>query len=119
MNEAIAKADTLIEAMGWIRRFRGKTTVIKLGGSLMDDTAAMHHTLLDIIFMESVGMHPVIVHGGGPSINKAMEAAKIEPVWIKGRRMTDEKTLSIVEQVLAGELNQHLTDEIERLGGEQ
>lgn len=117
MNEAIAKADTLIEAMGWIRRFRGKTTVIKLGGSLMDDAAAMHHTLLDIIFMESVGMRPVIVHGGGPSINKAMEAAKIEPVWIKGRRMTDGKTLAIVEKVLAGELNQHLTDEIERLGG--
>ncbi len=117
MNEAIAKADTLIEAMGWIRKFRGKTTVIKLGGSLMDDTAAMHHILLDIIFMESVGMRPVIVHGGGPSINKAMDAAKIEPVWIKGRRVTDEKTLAIVEKVLAGELNEQLTNEIERLGG--
>lgn len=117
MNEAIAKADTLIEAMGWIRRFRGKTTVIKLGGSLMDDQSAMHHILLDIIFMESVGMRPVIVHGGGPSINKAMDAAKIEPVWIKGRRVTDEKTLDIVAKVLAGELNEHLTNEIERLGG--
>jgi acetylglutamate kinase len=116
-TEAIAKADTLIEAMGWIRRFRGKTTVIKLGGSLIDDATAMHHILLDIIFMESVGMRPVIVHGGGPSINKAMEAAKIEPVWIKGRRVTDEKTLAIVEKVLAGELNEHLTAEIERLGG--
>jgi acetylglutamate kinase len=116
-TEAIAKADTLIEAMGWIRRFRGKTTVIKLGGSLIDDATAMHHILLDIIFMESVGMRPVIVHGGGPSINKAMEAARIEPVWIKGRRVTDEKTLAIVEKVLAGELNEHLTAEIERLGG--
>jgi len=117
VNDAIAKADTLIEAMGWIRRFRGKTTVIKLGGSLMGDPEAMHHALLDIIFMESVGMRPVIVHGGGPSINKAMDEAKIEPVWIKGRRMTDEKTLAIVEQVLAGELNEQLTAEIERLGG--
>jgi acetylglutamate kinase len=117
VNEAIAKADTLIEAMGWIRKFRGKTTVIKLGGSLMDDTTAMHHILLDIIFMESVGMRPVIVHGGGPSINKAMDAAKIEPVWIKGRRVTDDKTLAIVEKVLAGELNEALTNEIERLGG--
>lgn len=117
MNDAIAKADTLIEAMGWIRRFRGKTTVIKLGGSLMGDPEAMHHALLDIIFMESVGMRPVVVHGGGPSINKAMDEAKIEPVWIKGRRMTDEKTLAIVEQVLAGELNEQLTAEIERLGG--
>ncbi len=77
--EAIAKADTLIEAMGWIRRFRGKTTVIKLGGSLMNNPDAMRHTLLDIIFMETVGMRPVVVHGGGPSINKAMEAAAIEP----------------------------------------
>jgi acetylglutamate kinase len=117
VNDAIAKADTLIEAMGWIRRFRGKTTVIKLGGSLMADESAMHHILLDVIFMESVGMRPVIVHGGGPSINKAMDDAKIEPVWIKGRRVTDEKTLAIVEKVLAGELNEHLTSEIERLGG--
>lgn len=116
-KEAIAKADTLIEAMGWIRRFRGKTTVIKLGGSLMGNSDAMRHTLLDIIFMESVGMRPVVVHGGGPSINKAMESAKIEPVWVKGRRMTDASTLEIVENVLAYELNEQLTQEIERFGG--
>ena len=116
-KEAIAKADTLIEAMGWIRRFRGKTTVIKLGGSLMGNSDALRHTLLDIIFMESVGMRPVVVHGGGPSINKAMEAAKIEPVWVKGRRLTDARTLEIVENVLAYELNEQLTQEIERFGG--
>ncbi len=116
-KEAIAKADTLIEAMGWIRRFRGKTTVIKLGGSLMGNSDALRHTLLDIIFMESVGMRPVVVHGGGPSINKAMEAAKIEPVWVKGRRLTDSRTLEIVENVLAYELNEQLTQEVERFGG--
>jgi len=116
-KEAITKADTLIEAMGWIRRFRGKTTVIKLGGSLMGNPDAMRHTLLDIIFMETVGMRPVVVHGGGPSINKAMEAAAIEPVWLKGRRMTDPKTLEIVERVLGYELNEHLANEIEHLGG--
>ncbi len=116
-KEAITKADTLIEAMGWIRRFRGKTTVIKLGGSLMGNSDAMRHTLLDIIFMESVGMRPVVVHGGGPSINKALEAAKIESVWVKGRRMTDASTLEIVENVLAYELNEQLTQEIERFGG--
>ena len=116
-KEAIAKADTLIEAMGWIRRFRGKTTVIKLGGSLMGNSDALRHTLLDIIFMESVGMRPVVVHGGGPSINKAMEAAKIEPVWVKGRRLTDASTLEIVENVLAYELNEQLTQEVERFGG--
>ena len=117
MQDAIAKADTLIEAMGWIRRFRGKTTVIKLGGSLLEDRNAIHHLLLDVIFMETVGMKPVIVHGGGPSINRAMEEAQITPQWIKGRRVTDEPTLKIVEQVLAGEVTQFLTEEIERLGG--
>ena len=103
--------------MGWIRKFRGKTTVIKLGGSLMANPDAMQHTLLDIIFMETVGMRPVVVHGGGPSINRAMEAAAIEPVWVKGRRVTDARTLEIVERTLAYELNEQLTNEIERLGG--
>ena len=117
MQDAIAKADTLIEAMGWIRRFRGKTTVIKLGGSLLEDKEAIQHLLLDVIFMETVGMKPVIVHGGGPSINRAMEQAAITPKWVNGRRVTDEATLAIVEQVLAGEITQYLTDEIERLGG--
>ena len=116
-TQAVQKADVLIEAMGWIRRFRGKTTVIKLGGSLMANPDAMRHTLLDIIFMETVGMRPVVVHGGGPSINKAMEAAAIEPVWVKGRRVTDAKTLDIVEQTLGYELNTFLTEEVERLGG--
>lgn len=117
MQDAIAKADTLIEAMGWIRRFRGKTTVIKLGGSLLEDKEAIQHLLLDVIFMETVGMKPVIVHGGGPSINRAMEQAAITPKWVNGRRVTDEATLAIVEQVLASDITQYLTDEIERLGG--
>ena len=103
--------------MGWIRKFRGKTTVIKLGGSLMANPDAMRHTLLDIIFMETVGMRPVVVHGGGPSINKAMELAAIEPIWVKGRRVSDARTLEIVEHTLGYELNEQLTNEIERLGG--
>lgn len=117
VQDAIAKANTLIEAMGWIRRFRGKTTVIKLGGSLLEAPEAIQHLLLDVIFMETVGMKPVIVHGGGPSINRAMEQAAIKPNWVKGRRVTDAQTLEIVEEVLAGQITQHLTDEIERLGG--
>ena len=117
MDEAISKADTLIEAMGWIRRFRGKTTVIKLGGSLLDDQEAMMHLLLDVIFMESVGMKPVIVHGGGKAINRALAEAGIEPNFVRGRRVTDEATLNVVESVLAGDLNVRLTEEMERLGG--
>jgi len=117
VDEAISKADTLIEAMGWIRRFRGKTTVIKLGGSLLDDQEAMMHLLLDVIFMESVGMKPVIVHGGGKAINRALAEAGIEPNFVRGRRVTDEATLNVVESVLAGDLNVRLTEEMERLGG--
>jgi acetylglutamate kinase len=117
VDEAIGKANTLIEAMGWIRRFRGKTTVIKLGGSLLDDEHALMHILLDVIFMESVGMRPVIVHGGGKAINRALAQAGIEPNFVRGRRVTDPLTLEVVERVLAGELNVFLTEEIERLGG--
>jgi len=117
VEQAIAKADTLIEAMGWIRRFRGKTTVIKLGGSLVDDELALMHILLDVIFMESVGMKPVVVHGGGKAINRALAESGIEPNFIRGRRVTDQATLDVVERVLAGELNVFLTEEIERLGG--
>jgi acetylglutamate kinase len=117
VEQAIAKADVLIEAMGWIRRFRDKTTVIKLGGSLMDDPTAIHHILLDVIFMETVGMRPVIVHGGGAAIDRAMAAANITPKKVLGRRVTDAATLDIVEKTLAGEINESLTEEIERLGG--
>lgn len=117
MQEAIAKADTLIEALGWIRRFRDKVTVIKLGGSFMDDADALQHVLLDIVFMESVGMRPVVVHGGGPAINRAMAEAGIESRFVQGRRYTDDATLAIVERVLAGETNEHIAAEIEKLEG--
>lgn len=117
MQKAIEKADTLIEAMGWIRRFRGKTTVIKLGGSLLEDKEARRHILLDVIFLESVGMRPVIVHGGGKAINEAVREAGIEPQFIRGRRVTDPQTLQIVRKVLAGDLNRQLAQEIEELGG--
>ncbi|MBI2481452.1 MAG: acetylglutamate kinase [Planctomycetia bacterium] len=117
MQEAIAKADTLIEALGWIRRFRDKVTVIKLGGSFMDNADALQHVLLDIVFMVSVGMRPVVVHGGGPAINRAMQEAGIESHFVQGRRYTDDATLAIVERVLAGETNEHIAAEIEKLEG--
>ena len=117
MQEAIEKANTLIEAMGWIRRFRDKITVIKIGGSVLDDEDALRHLLLDIIFMESVGMRPVVVHGGGKRITKAMEAAGIEPRFVQGRRYTDEKTLETVEQELATATCNYLADKLESLGG--
>lgn len=117
MDKAIQKANTLIEALGWIRQFRDKTTVIKIGGSVIDDTEALHHILLDIHFMETVGMRPVIIHGGGKRINAAMAAAGIEPRFVAGRRYTDAKTLEIVEQTLAIETNYYLAEEFEKIGG--
>ena len=117
MQDAIQKADVLIEAMGWIRRFRDKVTVIKLGGSVMEDPEALGHLLLDIVFMETVGMRPIVVHGGGAAITRAMEEANIEPRFIQGRRYTDEATLGIVERVLARELNESLATRIEEFGG--
>ncbi len=102
MQDAIQKADVLIEAMGWIRQFRDKITVIKLGGSVMEDPEALGHLLVDIVFMESVGMRPIVVHGGGAAISRACAEAKIEPRFIHGRRYTDEPTLAIVERILAG-----------------
>lgn len=117
MDEAIQKADVLIEALGWIRRFRDRVTVIKLGGSVMQDESALRHLLVDIVFMETVGMKVVVVHGGGPAINRAMDAAGIVPRFIQGRRYTDEATLKIVEEVLAYETNEHIAKRIEDLGG--
>jgi acetylglutamate kinase len=117
LKDAIAKADTLIEALAWIRRFRDKITVIKLGGSFMDDEDALRHVLLDIVFLESVGMRPVVVHGGGKAINRGMDEAGIQPRFIQGRRVTDEATLAIVERVLAEDTNEKLAQLIEQFGG--
>ena len=117
VQQAIEKANTLIEALGWIRQFRDKTTVIKLGGSMLDNVDAVHHILLDILFMESVGMRPVVVHGAGSRISAAMQEAGIEPRFVAGRRHTDAKTLDIVERVLARETNQQLADKFEQIGG--
>lgn len=117
MDDAILKADILIEALTWIRQFRGKVTVIKLGGSVMEDPRSMTHLLLDIIFMETVGMRPVLVHGGGAAISRAMNDAGLEPRFVQGRRYTDDATLAIVERVLAGEINEGLARQIQSYGG--
>ncbi len=117
MELAEKKADVLIEALTWIRQFRGKVTVIKLGGSVMEDEQHLRHLLLDIVFMETVGMKPVVVHGGGAAISRAMAAAGLQPHFVQGRRYTDGATLEIVEHVLAGEMNQQLADQIVALGG--
>lgn len=116
-RQAIEKADTLIEALGWIRKFRDTTTVIKLGGSVLEHPDALRHLLLDIVFMTTLGMRVIVVHGGGKAISRAMDAAGIAPRFVQGRRYTDAATLDIVERVLATELNHDLAAKIEEFGG--
>jgi acetylglutamate kinase len=117
MDDAIRKAEALIEACNYIRTFRDRLTVIKFGGSAMEDEAALRATLQDVIFMETAGMRPVLVHGGGKPIDRAMAAAGLQPRKILGRRYTDRATLDIVVRVLLDEINVGIVAQIRELGG--
>ncbi|MFA5554808.1 MAG: acetylglutamate kinase [Phycisphaerae bacterium] len=116
MEQAIAKAACLIEAMQYIRKFRGRIVVVKLGGSVLDDEILRKELLTDVAFMHTVGIWPIIVHGGGKAINKAMNKAGLEPVWVQGRRYTDERTLTIVEHTLVREVNTPICQQLTDLG---
>lgn len=116
MDEAIRKARVLIEALSWIQRFRGRYVVIKLGGSTLDDVNAVNSLLTDVVFMATVGMKPVIVHGGGKAISSAMADAGIEPRFVLGRRYTDRQTLQIASRVLVEDICQSIVDRINRNG---
>jgi acetylglutamate kinase len=116
-DEAIRKADVLIAALGYIRKFHGRFTVIKVGGSVMEDPESLRALLVDVVFMQTVGMRPVVVHGGGKAITVAMEQAGLAPRWVKGRRYTDDGTLEIVARVLAEEINADIEGHINKFGG--
>ena len=116
MEEAISKAGALIEAMEYIRRFRGQIVVVKLGGSVLDEMSLQKKLLTDVAFMATVGMQPIIVHGGGKAITKAMNEAGLEPVWVQGRRYTDEQTLTIAEYTLVHKTNTPICETLRELG---
>jgi acetylglutamate kinase len=116
VEEAIAKAGALIEAMEYIRQFRSRIVVVKLGGSVLDDTGLQKKMLTDVAFMATVGMQPIIVHGGGKAITKAMNEAGLEPVWVQGRRYTDERTLTIAEHTLVHKVNTPICETLTNLG---
>jgi acetylglutamate kinase len=118
MEEAIKKAKALIEAMAYIRGFKGKIVVVKLGGSILEDTDLQKKLLTDVVFMATVGIRPIIVHGGGKAITKAMAEAGLEPVWVHGRRYTDQRTLTIVEHTLVHKINTPFCEIIKDLGCE-
>jgi acetylglutamate kinase len=116
MQEAISKAAVLIEALTYIQRYHEKIVVIKFGGSVMDDAAAMRNILTDVVFLNAVGMRPVVVHGGGKAISSAMEQRGLEVEFVQGRRYTDQRTLTVVEHVLCNEVNRSIVETIESLG---
>jgi acetylglutamate kinase len=119
MQELIAKAKTLLEALPYIQRFRSQTFVVKYGGSFMDspDPEIRTGVARDIVFLEAVGINPVVVHGGGKAITRAMEAAGLKANFVQGQRVTDEATANVVEQVLSQEVNPEIVRMINSVGG--
>jgi len=117
MDKYIEKAAALTEALPFIQKFRGETVVVKFGGSIMENEAGYSRILQDIAFMECVGLRPVLVHGGGKAISRSMKAADIAPNFVHGLRVTDEKTIHVVERVLNREVNPHLVEIIQRYQG--
>lgn len=113
MEEAIRKATVLIEAHQYIRKFAGRVVVVKVGGSIMDDPKRLGSLMKDICFLDTVGIRPVLVHGGGKRISEAMAAEGLEAQFVQGRRYTDERTLTIAEHVLVNEINKFIVGRID------
>lgn len=119
MQDIISKAATLLEALPYILKFNGATFVVKYGGSFMDspDPAVRNGVARDIVFLEAVEINPVVVHGGGKAITRAMEKAGLKASFIQGQRVTDESTVSIVDNVLSREINPEVVAAINSMGG--
>ena len=119
MEDLIAKAETLLEALPYIQRFSGATFVVKYGGSFMDspDPQVRSSVARDIVFLEAVEINPIVVHGGGKAITRAMERAGLKAEFVQGQRVTDEPTVKVVDEVLSREINPQVVVAINELGG--
>lgn len=118
MKEIVSKASVLIEALPYLQKFRGKTFVFKYGGHAMTDPKLRESFLKDIVLLSHVGIHPVIVHGGGPQIEETLKKLGIKSKYHDGTRITDKDTMDVVEMVLIGKVNSELVRQINSLGGE-
>ncbi|HEY0456795.1 MAG TPA: acetylglutamate kinase [Verrucomicrobiae bacterium] len=120
MQDLVAKAETLLEALPYIQKFSGATIVVKYGGSFMDspDAAVRHGVARDVVFLEAVEINPVVVHGGGKAITRAMDAAGLKAEFVQGMRVTDEAAVKVVEQVLSREINPEIVKAINEYGGQ-
>src|SRR5207249_4792028 len=119
MKEFISKAATLVEALPYIQRFRSQIFVVKYGGSFMDspNPEVRHRVARDVVFLEAVGINPVVVHGGGKAITRALEAARVKAQFVQGHRATDAATAEIVDRVLSREINPEIVKAIQDFGG--
>src|SRR2546425_2631951 len=117
MDNEVKRVEILMEALPYIREFRGKSVVIKYGGAAMDQADLKESFALDVILLRLVGINPVIVHGGGPQIGALMKRLGKEPRFVGGMRVTDEETVEIVEMVLVGKINKEIVGLINYHGG--
>jgi acetylglutamate kinase len=115
--EWLLRANTLTEALPYMRRHAGKTFVIKYGGHAMGDPELAKLFASDVVLLKQVGMNPVVVHGGGPQIGEMLDRLKIKSDFVDGLRVTDEATVTVVEMVLAGTINKQIVSEINSAGG--
>ena len=117
MERYIEKAQVLIEALPYIRKFYKKTMVVKYGGAAMVDEELKESFAMDIVLMKYVGLNPVVVHGGGPQIGRVLKKMGKDSVFIEGMRVTDQETMDVVEMVLGGKVNKEIVNLINRFGG--
>ena len=117
MQKLIHKAEILLESLPYIKSFYGKTIVIKYGGNAMTSDELKENFALDIVMMKYIGINPVVVHGGGPQIDKTLKALGIKSKFVEGQRVTSKETIDVVEMVLGGKVNKEIVSLINRHGG--
>jgi acetylglutamate kinase len=117
VKKSIQKAEVLIDSLPYMQEFRHKTIVIKYGGHAMVDEHLKRQFALDVILLKQVGINPIIVHGGGPQINRLLDRLDIQPSYVQGMRVTDEETMDVVEMVLVGKVNKEIVGLINHCGG--
>ena len=117
MKQLIGKAEVLVEALPYMRRFYDKTVVIKYGGGAMSDEALRASFAVDVVLLKYIGVRPVLVHGGGPQIGATLERLGKRSTFVNGRRVTDDETMEVVEMVLGGKVNREIVALIQQGGG--
>ncbi|HIE42756.1 MAG TPA: acetylglutamate kinase, partial [Nitrospinaceae bacterium] len=117
MKKLIQKAEILLEALPYIKNFHSKTIVIKYGGNAMVSEDLKKNFALNIVMMKYIGINPVVVHGGGPQIDKTLKALGIQSQFVQGQRVTSKETIDVVEMVLGGKVNKEIVSLINSQGG--